>query len=118
MVKISRERADEILEQLDQIHDDLFGAGLIAQGNTVQGVCNNLEEVFEEQAAAENPFFPQYTSVKEFIVAVNELEDISDAYSVFENYCTEELKHRIYLLGDISPEPFRASMWALGYSNY
>ncbi len=118
MAKISRERADEILEQLDQINADLQAADMLVHANTVMGLIDDLEDDFTVAAAAENPFFPQYTSVKEFVAAVNELGDISDAYSVFENYCTEELKHRIYLLGDISPEPFRASMWALGYSNY
>jgi len=118
MAKITRERADEILEQLDQINADLQEHGLIASAQCCMDLIDDLEDEFRSEAEAQNPFFPQYTSVKEFVAAVNELEDISDAYSVFENYCTEELKHRIYLLGDISPEPFRASMWALGYSNY
>lgn len=116
MVKITQERADEILEQLDQINADLQAADMLVHANTVMGLIDELEDDFERAANAENPFLIR--TVKEFVAAVNELEEISDAYSVFETRCTEELKHRIYLLGDTSPEPFRASMWALGYQNY
>lgn len=53
--KITQERADEILEQLDVICDELFAVGLISQGNTVMGLCDELVDIFEEQANDTNP---------------------------------------------------------------
>lgn len=54
--KITQERADEILEQLDVIYNELFAAGLTSQGNTAMGLCDELVDVFEEQANNTNPF--------------------------------------------------------------
>jgi len=56
MKKISRERADEILEQLDLICSELFDADMISQGNTVLGLCDELEDAFEAAANNVNPF--------------------------------------------------------------
>ena len=54
--KITQERADEILELLDMVYAELFEAGLISQGNTLMGLCDELVDIFEEQANDTNPF--------------------------------------------------------------
>lgn len=54
--KISQERADEILEQLDLIYNELFAAGMISQGNTAMGLMDELVDEFECAANNTNPF--------------------------------------------------------------
>jgi hypothetical protein len=59
------------------------------------------------------------STVREFIAACNLLSDISDAYYVFEDRCSEELRNTLYLLADAdTPEPFRSAMHKLGYPQY
>lgn len=56
MKKISRERADEILEQLDEIAAELFAAGYNSLGNDLIGVVDQLVSEVEEAALNINPF--------------------------------------------------------------
>lgn len=58
MKSISRERADEILEQLDQINADLQAADMLNHANTVMGLIDDLEDDFTAAAADINPFHP------------------------------------------------------------
>ena len=56
MEKISRERADAILEQLDEIAAELFAAGYNSLGNDLVGVVDQLVSEVEEAALNINPF--------------------------------------------------------------
>lgn len=56
MAKISQERADEILDQLDQINADLQAADMLVHANTVMGLIDDLVDDFEEAANNTNPF--------------------------------------------------------------
>jgi hypothetical protein len=60
------------------------------------------------------------TTLKDFIVRVNELTDVSDAYDLFEDECTEEVRDIIYSISaeEDSPEPFRAAMRKMGYADF
>jgi len=59
------------------------------------------------------------TTLSEFVLRVNRLQDISDAYDVFEEECTEELRDQIYGLATIdSEEPFRSAMINMGFTTY
>lgn len=48
-LKITTERAEEMLEQLELIYSDLFDAGDIATANTIQGASEHLFNIFDEQ---------------------------------------------------------------------
>lgn len=56
MAKISQERADEILDQLDEIALTLHMAGMDNHANTIVGLFDELEDEFEEAANNTNPF--------------------------------------------------------------
>ena len=58
-------------------------------------------------------------TIKDFILRVEALSDIGDAYYVFEDECTEELRLKIYGLAiDMTDEPFREAMHFLGYAGF
>lgn len=61
-------------------------------------------------------------TIKDFCVRINEidqLDQIDNAYFVFEDDCTEQLRDQIYnLVDDSSSEPFRDAMYHLGFINY
>ena len=55
----------------------------------------------------------------EFINRVESLKDIADAYDVFEDECSNELRDYIYTFADPDEcEPFRAAMHNLGFDTY
>jgi hypothetical protein len=58
-------------------------------------------------------------TLREFVLAVDQLADLSDAYYVFEERCSDKLRDQIYTLSDSNtPEPFRSAMINLGYHSY
>lgn len=58
-------------------------------------------------------------NIREFVIAVDKLKNIEDAYEIIEHQCTEELKALIYsLANDNSPEPFRSAMINIGFTKY
>lgn len=58
-------------------------------------------------------------SINAFICRCHELDDISDAYDVFEDECTSWLREQIYKFADSgSSEPFRSAMNRLGFREY
>ena len=57
-------------------------------------------------------------TIKDFIARVDSLDDISEAYDVFEDECTDELRDHIYRIAEGSVEPFRAAMHNLGFTTY
>jgi hypothetical protein len=58
-------------------------------------------------------------TLREFVHRIESLEQVGDAYYVFEGECSEELRTQIWLLSDIdSPEPFRSAMINMGFVNY
>jgi hypothetical protein len=60
-----------------------------------------------------------FTTIDEFVTKVKSLENVADAYDVFEDECTEELRDEIYDLADPDDyEPFRAAMHSLGFETY
>ena len=59
------------------------------------------------------------TTLNEFILKVESLEDISDASDVFEYECSDTLRDMIYTFSDPdSVEPFRNAMHNLGFDTY
>jgi len=55
----------------------------------------------------------------EFKSAVDLLDDVADAYDIFEDDCTDDLRDEIYNLSDSdTPEPFRSAMRNMGYVTY
>lgn len=55
----------------------------------------------------------------QFVVRVMELDDVLDAYYVFEEECSPALRDQIYSLADkASPEPFRSAMINMGFDNF
>ena len=59
------------------------------------------------------------STLKDFVVAVEALEYVSDAYYIFEEECTPELRDQIYSLADKdSCEPFCSAMNFLGFEDY
>ena len=59
------------------------------------------------------------TTLNDFILHVETLTKISDAYSVFEFECTDSLRNEIYAMADEGEsEPFRAAMHNLGFDTY
>ena len=58
-------------------------------------------------------------TLRDFIRRVDQLKNVQDAYDVFEDECTDDLREVIYEFADLkSPEPFRSAMIKLGYKNY
>lgn len=58
-------------------------------------------------------------TLKDFVVAVDKLSDIHDAYDIFEDDCSEDLRGLIYKLADQdTPEPFRSAMYNIGFTQY
>ena len=58
-------------------------------------------------------------TIKDFVLRVNELDSVHDAYYVFEGECSKDLRKMIYTFADPeSPEPFREAMWELGFRYY
>ncbi len=57
-------------------------------------------------------------TIAEFMMRVHELDNIQDAYYVFEEECSPELRDRIYRIAEGSPEPFRSAMYELGFFEY
>jgi hypothetical protein len=55
-----------------------------------------------------------YTTLVQFVTAVNMLDDVSDAYDVFEFKSSNALRDLIYTLA----EPFRSAMHTMGFTNY
>jgi hypothetical protein len=61
----------------------------------------------------------QITSLAEFVTTVRALPDVYDAYYLFENSTSEDVRAEIYSKADAaSPEPFRSAMINLGFENY
>lgn len=59
------------------------------------------------------------TTLKDFILRVNELKFNSLVAPLFEDACSDELRELIYSLADPhSPEPFRSAMHNIGFVNY
>ena len=59
------------------------------------------------------------STLDQFIRRVESLDEISDAYYVFEGECTPELREEILSFADDdSSEPFRAAMDFLGFDTY
>lgn len=58
-------------------------------------------------------------TMREFVLAVESLQNISDVYDLFEDECTETLRELIFSFSDTnSPEPFRSAMYNLGFTEY
>ena len=58
-------------------------------------------------------------NISEFAEQIDKLNNISDAYYLFEDQCSPELQKFIYNLADKnSAEPFRSAMHNMGYTNY
>ena len=58
-------------------------------------------------------------TLRDFILRVEQLNKVQDAYDVFEDECTDDLREVIYDFADLkSPEPFRSAMIKIGYKNY
>lgn len=58
-------------------------------------------------------------SINEFCKRVNQLDDISNAYILFEDECTDQLRDLIYACADRDVyEPFRSAMHNLGFDSY
>lgn len=58
-------------------------------------------------------------SLDSFIQRVETLKNISDAYYVFEDECSAELRDLIYGFADSgAAEPFRVAMHNLGFDAY
>ena len=58
-------------------------------------------------------------TLRDFIRRVDQLKNVQDAYDVFEDECTDDLREVIYDFADLkSPEPFRSAMIKLGFKKY
>jgi hypothetical protein len=59
------------------------------------------------------------TTLDDFIKRIETLKDIADAYDVFEDECSDQLRDHIYTFADPDEsEPFRAAMHNLGFDTY
>ncbi len=59
------------------------------------------------------------TTIRQFVDEVTALNNISDAYDVFEHKCSPELRDAIYRQAiDSCCEPFRSAMHTLGFVTY
>jgi len=66
-----------------------------------------------------NKEFEMLNTINDFILRVETLADIADAFKVFETECSNYLRGSIYLFADEGePEPFRAAMHNLGFDSY
>jgi hypothetical protein len=61
-------------------------------------------------------------TLREFVHKVEDLQSIGElpeAYDVFEDECTEQVREFIYSLADAgSNEPFRSAMHNIGFTRY
>lgn len=58
-------------------------------------------------------------TLNEFVAQARRLNSVRDAYELFEDQCSDELRKQIYSIADTeSPEPFRDAMNKLGFVNY
>jgi hypothetical protein len=58
-------------------------------------------------------------TLKDFILAVEKLSDVSQAYDLFEDETSEEVRSLIYgLVAADEVEPFRAAMRLMGYTDF
>lgn len=58
-------------------------------------------------------------NIKDFCNRIERLKHLENAYYVFEEDCTDELRDQIYnLVDDSSVEPFRDAMHYLGFVDY
>jgi hypothetical protein len=61
----------------------------------------------------------QILTFDSFLNRVNELDDIHDAYDVFEYECTDTVRDYVLCFADAdSVEPFRSAMYNLGFTDY
>jgi len=61
----------------------------------------------------------QIVTFESFLNRVNSLDNISDAYDVFEFECTDAVRDQVYAFADDnSVEPFRDAMHNLGFDTY
>ena len=68
---------------------------------------------------ATNATTTRVSTIKDFVLRVTALNDIADAYDIFEYECTNELRDQIYALSNNNyNEPFRTSMHILGFTTY
>ena len=59
------------------------------------------------------------STLKDFVLRVTALNDVSNAYDIFEYECTNALRNQIYALSSNNyNEPFRTSMHILGFTTY
>jgi hypothetical protein len=59
------------------------------------------------------------TTLKDFILTVEQLSDVSQAYELFEDETSEEVRELIYgLVSADEVEPFRAAMRLIGYADF
>ena len=59
------------------------------------------------------------STMREFVLRLEGLTDISDAYEYFENKCSENMREIIYSFADPeSSEPFRSAMYNIGFTEY
>lgn len=58
-------------------------------------------------------------SLDEFVAAVIELDNITDAYDLFDFNTAESVRAEVYALSDpSSAEPFRSAMISLGFVDF
>ncbi len=58
-------------------------------------------------------------NIRQFILKIESLQDQGDAFEIFEEKCTEELRTGIYKMADLdTPEPFRSAMVNMGYTEF
>ena len=59
------------------------------------------------------------TTLKDFILAVEQLSDVAQAYELFEDKTSEEVRELIYsLVSADEVEPFREAMRLIGYADF
>lgn len=60
-----------------------------------------------------------FDNIADFIAHIKTLDNISDAYDVFESMCTDDLRDSIYASVPRGVnEPFRYAMHTLGFTDY
>ena len=60
-------------------------------------------------------------TIEQFVEQVNKLTNITDAFDLFEEQCTEQLRVEIFELcgpANSSNEPFRCGMHILGFTEF
>ena len=59
------------------------------------------------------------TTLKDFILAVEQMPDVDQAYELFEDETCEEVRSLIYgLVSADEAEPFREAMRLMGYADF